>query len=48
MADVQVCEEQLQLGTGARKIIKDTAQEKTQRWEARIKQGELKNHADDD
>lgn len=41
MADVQ-------LGTGARKIIKDTTQEKTQRWEARIKQGELKNHADDD
>ena len=48
MADVQVCEEQLQLGIGPQKIIKDTTREKTQRWEARIKQGELKNHANDD
>ena len=48
LADVQVCKEQLQMNAGARKVIDDTAREKTQRWEARIKQGELKNHANDD
>ena len=42
MADVKVCEEQLQLGCGFWKVLNDIAQEKTARWEERIA------HANDD
>ena len=48
MADVQVCENQLQLGSGAWKVVSDIAQEKTQRWMLRLLPKEDIDHADDD